>query len=464
LNRTDGDLLFVHLSDIHFGAGGPLLEGPNEGARQRVLEDLADGQAALGSPDAILVTGDIAFSGKPHQYDVATSFLERAAETLQIEAPRVLVVPGNHDIDRAKVRYAVAMVRDDIKQQAVRGDVAGADEKLRDFMVDDETDPIFAPMAAYQGFASRYDCSVSGKKPYWDQTFRLGAHSSLLIRGLTTSLVSDANDFKANLMVGTGQTSIDRPPDAVAMILGHHPPDWWAEADISKPQMRGIVSLALFGHKHVSDTSLGDDCLTIVAGAVNPERRDGWIPEYNWLRLALEHEAEEHASLKVDLWPRRFSQPLNRFQNAGDAGGWNAEPHHVKLLRFRSVPLVEPRAGEVPVPVAKGDGEEKTAAFAADIHELPDEVVQHAVRRPMESEDGEVTPSRHLLYEFLALGYVQRQRVMVKFDLLREGDDGLPLHDLQVEVVERAREQNVLGALITEFAALADGSQDEQRR
>ena len=457
---ADGELLFVHLSDIHFGAEGAVLQGPNAAARDRTLEDLADGFEALGRPDAILVTGDIAFGGKSDQYAIATEFLELAAQAVGIESARVQVVPGNHDVDWDKVGYSVQMVRAAIKEEAVYGDSIRADELLHDYLVNDQSDPLFAPMDAYQAFAARYDCHVSGEKPYWDQTFKLGKHSQLLMRGLTTSLVSDKTDIKANLLVGTGQAQIRRPKNAVAMALAHHPPDWWAEADLSLPMMRDIVSLALFGHKHTADVSMGNNCVTIVAGAVNPERHGGWHPEYNWLRLALEDETGENPALKVSIWPRRFDQPRNRFMSGGDAGGWEPEENRVGLLRFSSLPPVGldavRDAGEVEM-------EEAEVSVSNAIHELPENVVRRTVRTPLEAEDGEIEPRRNVLYDFFRLGYVQRQQVMLQFELLRDGDDELTLSDLQVAVVERAKEQGTLDALIEAVAELVQANDGTRR-
>lgn len=80
-------ILVAQVSDTHFDLGTR-----NAERVERVMAYLAD---LRRRPDAILVTGDIADSGKPEQY-------AEARATLAADIP-VHVLPGNHD-DRAALR------------------------------------------------------------------------------------------------------------------------------------------------------------------------------------------------------------------------------------------------------------------------------------------------------------------------------------------------------------------------
>jgi 3',5'-cyclic AMP phosphodiesterase CpdA len=73
-------LRFLHVSDLHFGAGSEA--GIGQGLDRLV--------GAL-EPELLIVSGDLAHRGKPAQLAQARSFLQGLG-------PPILVVPGNHDI------------------------------------------------------------------------------------------------------------------------------------------------------------------------------------------------------------------------------------------------------------------------------------------------------------------------------------------------------------------------------
>jgi 3',5'-cyclic AMP phosphodiesterase CpdA len=62
----------------------------------------------MGPVYGIVVGGDIAFSGKPEEYDLANKWLVRFAARLGVDpGERIWVVPGNHDIDRKSVENSL---------------------------------------------------------------------------------------------------------------------------------------------------------------------------------------------------------------------------------------------------------------------------------------------------------------------------------------------------------------------
>ncbi|HSR34629.1 MAG TPA: metallophosphoesterase, partial [Anaerolineae bacterium] len=49
-------------------------------------------------PDFIAVTGDIAFSGKPAEYDLARHFFDDLLDAASLDKSRLFLIPGNHDV------------------------------------------------------------------------------------------------------------------------------------------------------------------------------------------------------------------------------------------------------------------------------------------------------------------------------------------------------------------------------
>lgn len=70
----------VHISDLHFGALEPAS-----------LEPLRDTIARL-APQLVVVSGDLTQRARPEQFRAAAAYLDTLA------SPRVLCVPGNHDV------------------------------------------------------------------------------------------------------------------------------------------------------------------------------------------------------------------------------------------------------------------------------------------------------------------------------------------------------------------------------
>lgn len=108
-----------HVSDLHFGAksamrvdakdktqtGQRLAEGAGQGP---VVDDYVDWLSSLPQakrPHLLVVSGDIAEWAQDSEYALAVPWLEKVADLLAPHAdlspsdPRVLVVPGNHDVN-----------------------------------------------------------------------------------------------------------------------------------------------------------------------------------------------------------------------------------------------------------------------------------------------------------------------------------------------------------------------------
>lgn len=436
--------LFVHLSDIHFDAKDNTLVGPNAVVREALMIDLAEGAARLGKPDAVLVTGDIAFSGQEHEYLQARKFLQSVTDILGIDQINVLVVPGNHDVNRGLVTTSVQMLHDKLRSLSA----LEADIDLQNLFKEPQ-DPLFTPMAAYQDFAAGFNCNVWGDKPAWEVEFPLGQSAHIKMRGITTTAVSDKDDERGRLIVGTGQTTFATgDPRAVGVLLGHHPTDWWLDYDECEQHMRNWVSVHFLGHKHVSQVSTMNDSIRVVAGAVHPERHIDWLPGYNWVRMNINDEFAARPRLQIEVWSRRFPPSRNQFVSDTESGPWEPDVHVVRLPRWEKhneiaalsaerkqteeeggSGLMSPTdgdagAGETPIEV-----EDVTAATGAE------DAVSH--RGPLADAEGRPQRLRTAIYRFGALGYADQQRLLVQFNLVEDGDEQLRVDEARLRSFER---------------------------
>ena len=104
------NLLILHFSDIHFKASS-----------NSVLSRLDKIQAAVRAEAPgvdlafIAVTGDIAHSGKPAEYQIAHDFFHKLKKFVESVCPppvNCIFVPGNHDCDfdrHSAVRQAIVV-------------------------------------------------------------------------------------------------------------------------------------------------------------------------------------------------------------------------------------------------------------------------------------------------------------------------------------------------------------------
>lgn len=94
-------LTLLHLSDVHFvdRDHGTQFDVDQQ-VRRALLDDIAAKPANGESYDAVLITGDIAYSGQQAEYNRAREFLAELFSRVGDIAPNTFMVPGNHDIDR----------------------------------------------------------------------------------------------------------------------------------------------------------------------------------------------------------------------------------------------------------------------------------------------------------------------------------------------------------------------------
>jgi predicted phosphodiesterase len=80
---------------------GPTADGSFDTLVTRLQQDLENLRETEGlRPDVLAVTGDLAEMGKAQEFEDVFKFLDRLAGFLGLQRDRVLMVPGNHDINR----------------------------------------------------------------------------------------------------------------------------------------------------------------------------------------------------------------------------------------------------------------------------------------------------------------------------------------------------------------------------
>ena len=247
-----GRLKLLHVSDLHFG------QDRSRGDRGAIIAALRDLSRAKGF-DVLVVSGDIAYSGLASQYVEAAEFVGSIAR-----GRPVVVVPGNHDVDRSEVD--VGMLRaahfDERQFSLAKAGIAGSDEHTKRF-------------SAFNKFASQYLLSWSGQT----STMVSVDLDQVRVVGLNTAIISRESDEDARLAVDCAEfdTLLAESGDRVVVVVAHHPLSMlvqWCRvrlAEIMARVNRG-ADLLLCGHLHrdsseSTHTGAGTGLVTIQSGA-----------------------------------------------------------------------------------------------------------------------------------------------------------------------------------------------------
>lgn len=422
-------LRLLHLSDIHFLGSSDAAIARNRDLRSELERDLDRLATELGAVDAILIGGDLAYSGFASQYEEAEEWLHRICDMTRCKTSAIFSVPGNHDVDISRLE----VLHTNLHEQLRECDPGAITSRLENLWAAGEQhrDLLFDSISAYNDFAYPYGCKVGPDSPCWQQFLPLSTGLELRITGLTSTLVSSRKDSVDShpLLVGECQVAnMMRDPGLVDLVICHHPPEWlrdWAEIE---PYL-SRAAVQVFGHKHQFKTDdLEDGSVRISAGAVHPnDREPGWEPRYNLIELR--EIAEETRRLGVDIYPRVWDKAKTEFVGPDGTHAPTSEPHEVPIA---STPT--PVATASP-PAADGvDGEREIDPAVTPTH------VPEASELAEEGID-----LRDLVYRFLNLPFSVRVQLSTELGLLDPAElSDYSEHGVFEQVFLRARENDRL--------------------
>jgi predicted phosphodiesterase len=237
---------WLHISDCHLKQDSAFGTQQALGAFLKCVEE----ESARGRFDAIFLTGDVAAHGKPDQYQRASELLDRLLEIAGVGPERVFVVPGNHDVDRARVRpYHRLMVESN--QQAI--------DRL--FACPRTLELLGEKFEGYAAFARAYpNAWRPGRRPYIATTFMHQGYRIGVASVNTAWLVDDRDSKERSLLAGRSvlkaalEQATEYPADIVFVAM-HHPLSWLRDEE--EPEIRALLhrhaNLCLYGHLHRSE-------------------------------------------------------------------------------------------------------------------------------------------------------------------------------------------------------------------
>ena len=267
---------WLHISDFHFRAGG-------DSFSQVVSCDALVRDILLHLSDEfplqfIVVTGDIAFSGMPSEYELALTFFASLVDKLGLDAGRLCIVPGNHDVDRNTQKYMYEGVRSRLGSQ---WDV---DEFLG---LESERSQLMERQAAFRAFRMRllvdgHDTSETNEGLALVRRFDLDGFRVCVLE-LNSAWLSGDKDRQGSLLVGERQiidalAVVENYDPHLTVALTHHPTEWLAEFDRIACTNRLVPQVDVFhsGHLHMHQAFImltpSSQCLHSAAGSSHETR------------------------------------------------------------------------------------------------------------------------------------------------------------------------------------------------
>lgn len=421
-------LTFIHLSDIHFSSvdDGSQFD-LNQKIRKALVEDLSTRPAGT-EYDALLITGDIAFSGKKEEYETAKDFLEEIYDQTGLSMKETYVVPGNHDVDRNYVQpnFPLWDSHEKIRRNA---NPTHWRETIKTQIQKDPAQLLLTPFRGYNDFAQGCGCQTTANQIAWSLIFPKPLEFDFQVRlhGLNSALISDRADAPAKLLISEFQTTkLCNNSGEVNVVMSHHPPDWLMDKAEIRKIVRKFAPVALYGHEHSARLLFDDKQFQLFAGALQPERdTQDWFPTYHIFQLGIMGKPEcPELIVRVhtrEYYNYNFRSWRNENDNTISEGRFPLTPQK-PTTKVQEAPLVAPSeamiGSSLNVPVSESLSKEALAMNA----------------------------QRQLLVHFFQLPTPLRYEAAFQVGLLRDGDDTLDPQVMWAEVFRRATEENKLGA------------------
>ena len=442
-------LIYVHVSDIHFGQERGSEVHVHDDVKQSLITDVEGLKTSAGIQrmDGVIVTGDIAFSGKKTEYDRAAQWLDRLTEAIGCDKTDVIVVPGNHDIDRDMISPGAKLMLPQIAE-------LGADELHRYLENAVDREVLYAKFHDYRDFAEGYGCPLeSNGGVAVDRSVKIASGRFLRFVGLNSALLcTGRHEDEGKLLIGTKQQVLPRTQGEELVVLCHHPLESLQDEKTASRYIRSRARVHIFGHVHnpsiiVHTPFEGADLLTMSAGAtVPPNAEDGYQYTYNLLRFDWESRTE---GLKIEIEPRTWNEQITNFNADTSLFGKERLVHVLQCPNFRKQ-------------------RSAAAAQAASADACPDPAQTTVEQSPSDAaEEKNVTKSNDLLrlHFFRDLSAEQRVHALIEAGVL-PCDWKIELtHTIERLLLDQALGSGLQDELATAVGALrAEGSKPVRGR
>ena len=243
--------IILHLSDSHFRTKSNYVQ-------QRTTEIASSTYHALPNADHVLIlfSGDVAYSGKPEEYEIAKNFLSSIKKKILAEKKvplHFVLSPGNHDCDFTKhtnVRQAVIAQLRSQGDTMVDNDVVGTCTQIQTAF-NDFRSSLSQPVVAHSDpLLTQYELKVKS--------------NTMLFSALNVAWMSTLHEQQGKLVFPCEQYRdlFDAQCDLHVVVM-HHPLNWYHQSTYStfRSLLRSTAHVIFTGHEHTASGFEVDDSI-----------------------------------------------------------------------------------------------------------------------------------------------------------------------------------------------------------
>lgn len=269
----------LQLSDIHFvdSAKDEKRYAPIEDG---FIQDIKDQNEEIHF-DYVLICGDITFSGKKEEYDRAESFIQRICNAIGCTKDKVLIVPGNHDLDIETNKPLKRFIRDTIVKDPNAFIKACKDSvEMKQILK-----ALYLPFKNYYDFAKGYGCisdfekDILNKNDFdinncfsWEKELKDDGGIVARIVGVNSALLSGCGSKRSKEILPEAMwMSYKKDVDHLNILMGHHPINDISDEKINAGQIDCRFHLQISGHRHIQTTNSKQLSFKITSAAFEPE-------------------------------------------------------------------------------------------------------------------------------------------------------------------------------------------------
>lgn len=225
-------ITIVHLADMHVSEAQAI---EFKKRAKAFLDDLKDLNI---SPDLVIISGDLSFSGKKEQYDVVQKYLlAPLCNQMSLKPRQIVIGMGNHDIDRLKVDK---VLENGILSMVKNGDYSPLidDAKYKDIE------------SAFVDFCASYSYSYEPVEVFDFEGVKVGI---AIFNSTRLCLSRDCKKGEIRIPIEAVNKGVEQVENcAVRIAMFHHPFDWFADDDPDSTinELKHSFDLILNGHIH----------------------------------------------------------------------------------------------------------------------------------------------------------------------------------------------------------------------
>jgi predicted phosphodiesterase len=296
LNENKRLVRWLHLSDWHQKGA----DFDRTVVRDALIDDLRDRctiDPDFGEIDFVIFSGDAAYHGVKIEFNAARKFFfEPILETLGLEPNRLIIVPGNHDLQRSVV--------EDLSPGKLQKPLLNTDE-VNYWLTDSKRlNRAMEPLEEFSHFVETYTGETNAA--YASRTSLQLEAATIHVLGLNTSWMcgrkTNGEQYNDDRFLVLGEPQIHEglkwlKEGDIRIVVQHHPFEWLARFDRDQVERRikTETDFVLWGHEHSPKVEIthgtAGSCVTIPAGAAYDRRRgtdSRYVNAYNLVRLDLD--------------------------------------------------------------------------------------------------------------------------------------------------------------------------------